>query len=319
MPFIGGYIFLNALFHRSRCITCFLVRRAYGDTVKPLVVPPLRAEPEACTAPSGNERFRLTDRTQSYCRFNPLIWTGVLLLVVLPPPSAPYKLSPQAKTVPSLFTASVCNTPADMNVTPEIYPVPPTPFTCTGLKRSTKKPSPNGPSLLFPQDHIEPSLFSTSECRQPAAIFDILFNRLIRDIAALGYDYTVFDMSPGASILERFIVSAVDEALPILRPEVFSVDGLEIFLETLEGIREDLGGRVASPRLVINGLNQSIAVHRAYAEALSGKGREVFIIPQSARITSAQTERLFLSEYANLKENSSKPTRVDNQLYEYYP
>lgn len=124
------------------------------------------------------------------------------------------------------------------------------------------------------------------------------FARLIRDIAALGYEYAVFDMSPGASLLERSIVAAVDEALPILRPEIFSVDGLEVFVETLNEIRNDLGGRVASSRLVVNGLNRSMPVHLSYADSLSGKGREVFIIPQSARITNAQTDHLFLAEYA---------------------
>ena len=84
------------------------------------------------------------------------------------------------------------------------------------------------------------------------------FTRLIRDISGLGYEYTVFDMSPGASLLERSIVAAVDEALPILRPEIFSVDGLEVFVETLNEIRNDLGGRVASSRLVVNGLNRSM-------------------------------------------------------------
>lgn len=124
------------------------------------------------------------------------------------------------------------------------------------------------------------------------------FSRLIQSIAAIGYDYVVLDMSPGASLLERSIVAAVDEALPILRPEIFSVDGLEVFLETLEEIRNDLGGRVASPRLVVNGLNRSMPVHLSYADSLSGKGRDVFIIPQSARITNAQTEHIFLAEYA---------------------
>ena len=124
------------------------------------------------------------------------------------------------------------------------------------------------------------------------------FTRLIRDISGLGYEYTVFDMSPGASLLERSIVAAVDEALPILRPEIFSVDGLEVFVETLNEIRNDLGGRVASSRLVVNGLNRSMPVHLSYADSLTGKGGKFCIIPQSARITNAQTDHVFLAEYA---------------------
>jgi len=124
------------------------------------------------------------------------------------------------------------------------------------------------------------------------------FGRLVRDVAALGYEYLVFDMSPGASFLERSIVAACDEALPVLRPEVFSVDGLEVFDETLREIRDDLGGRATAPRLVVNGLNRSIPTHCAYCDGLAGIGRELFVVPTSARIVSAQTERLFLAEAA---------------------
>lgn len=123
------------------------------------------------------------------------------------------------------------------------------------------------------------------------------FQDLLDRAAGLGYAYAIIDLSPGASILERSIVAAVDEALPVVRPEVFSVDGLETFDATIDTIRRDLRARVTVPRLVINGVNLSFPVHKAYAEKLGALSYSVFTIAQTAKTTNAQTERRFLAEY----------------------
>jgi chromosome partitioning protein len=124
-------------------------------------------------------------------------------------------------------------------------------------------------------------------------------------VEQLGYSYLLYDMSPGASFLERSIISSVDEVLPVVRPEVFSFDGLEVFRDTLEAIRRDLRATATAPRLVVNGLNRSIAVHRTYFDELGQQGFELFTIGQNSKVCEAQTYHTFLAEHET--DNRSLP------------
>lgn len=120
----------------------------------------------------------------------------------------------------------------------------------------------------------------------------------LRDkIQDAGYRFAVWDLSPGASILERSIVAAVDEVLPVARPEIFSVDGLEVFADSLERIRRDLRSSAVAPRLVVNGLNRSISTHRAYYAQLAGSGFQVYTIGTSSKVPESQLYRRFLAEH----------------------
>lgn len=124
-----------------------------------------------------------------------------------------------------------------------------------------------------------------------------VFQDLIASIEAAGYTHCLFDLSPGTSILERSILSAVDTCLPIVRPETFSVDGLEIFRSNLDAVRKDLRARVETPALVINGINFSFAVHKAYAVQLKNAPYTIYTTGQTTRLTEAQTKNKFLAEH----------------------
>src|SRR6185437_2854376 len=91
----------------------------------------------------------------------------MLLFVVLPLPSSPFALSPQAQTVPSLFTARLWSHAAAIAITLE------RPFTCTGVELGVFVPTPNSPEPFPPQAQTVPSLFSAklnSSSQQPLAI-----------------------------------------------------------------------------------------------------------------------------------------------------
>jgi len=148
---------------------------------------------------------------------------------------------------------------------------------------------------LMPTFGIGGGLKQWAETVLPSRPF--AFHDLREKIAAAGYSYAIFDMSPGASMLERAIISSLDEVLPIARPEYFSADGLEIFTATLAEINEALRAKARAPRLVINGLNLSFATHKAYHTAMLGLAYEVHTIPQTVKAIDAQVSHLFLSEY----------------------
>lgn len=123
------------------------------------------------------------------------------------------------------------------------------------------------------------------------------FHDLRDSIENAGYDFVIFDMSPGASMLERSIIGIADEVLPIVRPEYFSFDGLEVFEETIAKIRKELRSKATATRLVVNGLNLSFSVHRAYYDSLKGLSYELYTVGQTTKATEAQTAHKFLAEY----------------------
>ncbi len=92
-------------------------------------------------------------------------------VVVLPMPSRPLPLLPQAKTVPSLFSASECVSPAAIAMIPEsLLAHPVDAHTWTGVDAvSDVVSSPRWPLSPAPHAYTLPSFFSASECCSPAA------------------------------------------------------------------------------------------------------------------------------------------------------
>ena len=148
---------------------------------------------------------------------------------------------------------------------------------------------------LLPTFSIGGNLKQWSETILPGKPY--VFSDLRDKAKDAGYDFLLFDQSPGASILERSIVATADEVLPVLRPEVFSVDGLEIFQDAMDKIRTDLRSNVKASRLVVNGYNASFNVHTAYVDKLKPLPFTIFTIGQSIKISEAQTARQFVAEY----------------------
>src|SRR5207247_1320942 len=86
---------------------------------------------------------------------SPVTPTGVVRLVVVPSPSSPFPLKPQASTLPSDLSARLYSLPpAAMATTPLPAPSPVTP---TGVVRLVVVPSPSSPALFFPQASTLPS------------------------------------------------------------------------------------------------------------------------------------------------------------------
>src|SRR5438477_193265 len=80
----------------------------------------------------------------------------------VPSPSWPAVLSPQAQTVPLLFSARLWLSPAEIIVIDERLNFP-------GVERCEEVPSPNWPCALLPHVQTVPSLRNAMLCPPPPA------------------------------------------------------------------------------------------------------------------------------------------------------
>jgi cellulose biosynthesis protein BcsQ len=124
------------------------------------------------------------------------------------------------------------------------------------------------------------------------------FEFLNADLAALSYDYAIFDCSPSFSQLERAIIAEMDEAVSPLSPEFFSVDGIEIFVAELRSIEQKYRRSIRNDKIVLNMVNKSFSRHKAFQEALSKLDYQIFTIPQDAKIAECQIAHKSLYDFA---------------------
>ncbi|AEV28542.1 ATPase involved in chromosome partitioning [Sphaerochaeta pleomorpha str. Grapes] len=145
---------------------------------------------------------------------------------------------------------------------------------------------PQIPNLfLLPTFGIGGNLKNYSETKlaeEPFVIQD-----LIAELSG-AYDRIILDMSPGLGRLERAALIASDEVITPMTPEVFSLDGLEIFIDELDKIKKNLRSNVKHTKIVINSFDNRIKQHRdIYSAACTGVF-SVFKIPVDPLFRKAQ-------------------------------
>jgi cellulose biosynthesis protein BcsQ len=124
------------------------------------------------------------------------------------------------------------------------------------------------------------------------------FEFLNQDLAALGYEYAVFDCSPSFSQLERAVIAEADEVINPLSPEFFSVDGIEIFVAELKSIEQKYRREIRNDKIALNMLNKSFSRHRGFEQALARLDYRLFTIPQDAKIAECQIAHQSLYDFA---------------------
>jgi cellulose biosynthesis protein BcsQ len=124
------------------------------------------------------------------------------------------------------------------------------------------------------------------------------FEFLAGDLAALGFEYAVFDCSPSFSQLERAVIAEMDEVVSPLSPEFFSVDGIEIFVAELRDIERKHRRNIRNDKIALNMVNKSFSRHRAFQEALAKLDYRIFPIPQDAKIAECQIAHKSLYDFA---------------------
>lgn len=93
-----------------------------------------------------------------------------------------------------------------------------------------------------------------------------IFCDLAEELARLGYEYAVLDLSPGMGRLERAALIAADEVVTPMTPEEFSLDGIEIFRAELEKTSKAMRRGPKHERIVINAYDGRISQHKEIAE-----------------------------------------------------
>src|SRR5690554_4305694 len=110
---------------------------------------------------------------------------------------------------------------------------------------------------------------------------------LVKELATT-FDRIILDLSPGLSKLERSALIASDEIITPMTPEIFSLDGLEIFINELDKIRKNLRSPVRHERVIINSFDERIRQHKEiFAAAMEGKF-EVYKIPVDPAFRKSQ-------------------------------
>ncbi|NIZ41374.1 ParA family protein (plasmid) [Entomospira entomophila] len=124
--------------------------------------------------------------------------------------------------------------------------------------------------------------------------------------------YAIFDLSPSISLLERSIIGACNEVVIPLEAEMFSLDGLESFIENLTDIEKKYRTNIKHDILVCNKLNRSLGRQTAIyqqIQTLSNYGYEIYTIPQDARLAECPLyhETIFETQDRQRGEKKLKP------------
>ncbi len=93
------------------------------------------------------------------------------------------------------------------------------------------------------------------------------------------FERIVLDLSPGLGALERSALIASDEVITPLTPEIFSLDGLEIFIFELDKIKRTYTTKALHKRVIINGFDERIHQHKQMAKAAEAGPYFIYRVP----------------------------------------
>jgi len=124
-----------------------------------------------------------------------------------------------------------------------------------------------------------------------------IFDKLYRDLEEWGAEVVITDLSPGMSLLEKYVLSVQDEVIPVMLPEIFSYEGVEIFAYELNKIRNGFDSAIQFERIIVNMLNMSYGQHKDIYGEMQKKDYEIYLVPQHKGITDAQASHKTIFEW----------------------
>ncbi len=124
------------------------------------------------------------------------------------------------------------------------------------------------------------------------------------------FDRILLDLSPGLGRLERASLIASDEVITPMTPEVFSLDGLEIFIDELNKLKKNLRSSILHSKIIINSFDNRIRQHRDIYTASCQGAFTVYKIPVDPLFRKAQeagaAPQLYKNNGKGLKESTTK-------------
>ena len=90
-------------------------------------------------------------------------------------------------------------------------------------------------------------IYSETKLAEEPYVLQDLVSEVSKD-----FDHVILDLSPGLGMLERAALIASDEVVTPMTSEVFSLDGLEIFIHELQKLRKNMRSAVKHNKIIIN-------------------------------------------------------------------
>lgn len=95
-----------------------------------------------------------------------------------------------------------------------------------------------------------------------------------------------------------------------MTPEVFSLDGLEIFIEELDKLRKNLRSNLIHTKIIINSFDNRIKQHRDILTAATEGKFDVYKIPVDPHFRKAQ-EASLAPQLFKIRGRGLKPATVE--------
>ena len=130
------------------------------------------------------------------------------------------------------------------------------------------------------------------------------------DHLAKSFDCIILDLSPGLGNLEVSALIASDEIITPMTPEIFSLDGLEIFIEELKKIKTQYTSNLLHKKIIINSYDSRIRQHKKIMEVALKGDYTIYKIPVDPTFRKSQEAHMAPQMYKykgkGLKTNTAK-------------
>ena len=134
------------------------------------------------------------------------------------------------------------------------------------------------------------------------------------------FDHIILDLSPGLGNLEMSALIASDEIITPMTPEIFSLDGLEIFIHELISIKARFHSEVEHKKVIINSFDERIHQHKSILKAALKGEYSIFKIPVDPVFRKAQEShrapQMYKMRGKGLKTQTQRSIEeISNQLW----
>lgn len=128
-----------------------------------------------------------------------------------------------------------------------------------------------------------------------------IFIDLLEDLSKLGYNFAIFDLSPGIGRLEKAALISADEVVTPMTPEFFSLDGIEIFTNELDRLKKNFKKAPAHKKIVVNSFDARIGQHVEIEKRTKNLKFEIFTVPVDPVFRKAQASHKSPQMYGGMK------------------
>lgn len=122
-----------------------------------------------------------------------------------------------------------------------------------------------------------------------------IFTELNELLEKEGFDFVVYDLSPGFGRLEKCILMGVQSIITPLMADVFSLDGIEIFTTELNKLKKSFRVNPNHDLIIINSYNKSIKQNRDILSSIP-EGFNKLVFPTDPAYRKAQEQGVFIRE-----------------------